>query len=51
MIKNLREIGFLLFLLFVLSLLFPANLFAHKVYVFAWVEDGNIISESKSKQS
>ncbi|MCD4741955.1 MAG: hypothetical protein K8R67_05685 [Desulfobacteraceae bacterium] len=32
-------------------LLFPVNLLAHKVYVFAWAENGTIFTESKFSSS
>ena len=42
------KINRLVFILLLFSIfLFPANLFAHKLYVFAWVEDGKIFTESK----
>lgn len=37
--------GFLL--LFLFTILFPVNSYAHKVYVFAWAENGRVFTESK----
>ena len=42
------KINRLVFILLIfIILLFPVNLFAHKLYVFAWVENGKIFTESK----
>ncbi|MCP3899227.1 MAG: carboxypeptidase regulatory-like domain-containing protein, partial [Desulfobacteraceae bacterium] len=32
---------------FCLFFMFPANVFAHKIYVFAWAEHGKIFTEAK----
>ncbi|MCK5313463.1 MAG: hypothetical protein KAJ62_15210 [Desulfobacteraceae bacterium] len=42
---RIKRLAFML--LFFSILLFPVNLFAHKVYVFAWAESGKIFTESK----
>jgi nickel transport protein len=47
MISEIKIYKILIILLIFAIVLFPANLFAHKIYVFAWAEDGNIFSESK----
>ena len=47
-----RKINQLVFIFFLfLIFLFPVNLFAHKIYIFAWTENGKVFTESKFSSS
>jgi nickel transport protein len=47
--RTINQLIFVFFLFY--FILFPVNLFAHKIYIFAWAENGKVFTESKFSSS